>query len=117
MTTTRQKSGTPPSADERTILAYERTYTAWVRTGLTALGGGIGIRALLGRELPNWMVEITSTSLVLLSVFMFSAGIWCDRSSRLNTASSIRAVPQWLLRPMNASLVIVALLSLLGMWM
>jgi hypothetical protein len=32
-------------AADRNILASERTYAAWVRTGLLALGGGIGARA------------------------------------------------------------------------
>jgi uncharacterized protein DUF202 len=33
-------------AADRNILASERTYAAWVRTGLLALAGGIGARAL-----------------------------------------------------------------------
>lgn len=29
-------------ASERTLLAAERTFSAWIRTGLAALGGGFG---------------------------------------------------------------------------
>jgi len=38
-------------AADRNILASERTYAAWVRTGLLALGAGIGARAL--KDVPN----------------------------------------------------------------
>jgi hypothetical protein len=40
-------------AADRNILASERTYAAWVRTGLLALGAGIGARAL--KDVPNWI--------------------------------------------------------------
>src|SRR5688572_3853019 len=35
-------------AADRNVLAAERTYAAWVRTGLFALASGIGARALAG---------------------------------------------------------------------
>ena len=35
-------------ASERTLLAAERTFSAWIRTGLAALGGGLAVaRALV----------------------------------------------------------------------
>src|SRR5262249_61901303 len=34
-------------AADRTVFAAERTYAAWVRTGLMALASGIGAKALL----------------------------------------------------------------------
>jgi putative membrane protein len=39
-------------AVDRTILAAERAYAAWVRTGLAALASGVGARALLAGTLP-----------------------------------------------------------------
>jgi uncharacterized membrane protein YidH (DUF202 family) len=35
----------PNSAADRTVFAAERTYAAWVRTGLAALASGVGPRS------------------------------------------------------------------------
>lgn len=42
-------------AANRAVLAAERTYAAWVRTGLTALAAGVGAKAVLGEVLPEWV--------------------------------------------------------------
>jgi putative membrane protein len=34
-------------AEERTLLASERTFSAWIRTALTAMAGGLGILRLI----------------------------------------------------------------------
>lgn len=39
--------GAEQLASERTLLAAERTYSAWIRTGLTAIGGGLAIARVL----------------------------------------------------------------------
>jgi putative membrane protein len=61
-------------AADRNILASERTYAAWVRTGLLALGGGIGARAL--KDVPNWIVLVNGTLLIAFSLFCFGAAVW-----------------------------------------
>lgn len=103
-------------ADERTLLAYERTYTAWLRTGLAALGAGLGARALLGHELPAWLVVLASTSLIALSALLFAAGAWCDRLAVTTVGPAIHTVPRALLRPLNVALVLLSLASLAGVW-
>jgi uncharacterized membrane protein YidH (DUF202 family) len=70
-------SETNGSTLERTALAYERTYTAWIRTGLAAFGGGLGARALLGHDLPDWLVRVTSSTLLMTSLLMFAASATC----------------------------------------
>ena len=34
-------------AEERTLLASERTYSAWIRTALAAMAGGIAVLRLI----------------------------------------------------------------------
>ena len=67
-------------AADRTILAFERTYAAWVRTGLVALASGIGARKLLEGVLPEWMVIVTGTILLLFSSFCFLPWLSCSPS-------------------------------------
>jgi uncharacterized membrane protein YidH (DUF202 family) len=44
--------------------AVERTYAAWVRTGLLAMASGIGAKALLAELLPQWLIIATGSVLV-----------------------------------------------------
>ncbi len=65
-------------ADRRTQLAAERTYAAWVRTGLAALASGVGAKKLVEGVIPEWGLGAVGTVLVLFSVFCFGAAIWCQ---------------------------------------
>jgi putative membrane protein len=61
-------------AADRNILASERTYAAWVRTGLLSLAGGIGAQAV--RDVPDWLVLANGTLLIAFSLFCFGAAVW-----------------------------------------
>ncbi len=63
-------------ADYNTILANERTYAAWVRTGLTALATGLGIERFLGGVIPDPVIRMISMSLLFFSIFSFILGAW-----------------------------------------
>jgi putative membrane protein len=58
-----------PFAADRTVLAVERTYAAWVRTGLVSLAAGVGARTSLGSTLPEWALLFFTSRLVLFSAF------------------------------------------------
>src|ERR687887_575828 len=70
-------------AANRTVLAAERTYAAWVRTGLMSLAAGVGAKKTLGGVLPEWVVVLTGSVLVAFAAFCFAAA---DRRE-LTTAS------------------------------
>ena len=63
------------SADQL-VLANERTYAAWVRTGLVSLASGLGADQLLARYVPGWMTLGAASVLVLFSAFCFFASVW-----------------------------------------
>ena len=48
-------------AANRTVFAAERTYAAWVRTGLVSLAAGVGAKRTLGGVLPEWVVVLTGS--------------------------------------------------------
>lgn len=58
------------------MLAAERTYAAWVRTGLAALASGIGAQALLDKVVAPWLIGATVSVLILFSAFCFAAAVW-----------------------------------------
>jgi putative membrane protein len=104
-------------AADRNILAAERTYAAWVRTGLFALASGIGARALLNGIVPSWLVLADATMLIAFSTFCFGAAIW----RHLDPGPSpplpqIRQIPRAVLITLNVFLALVSVAALIGIW-
>lgn len=74
-------------AEDRTVLANERTFAGWMRTGLAAVGVGVGFNALFGRMEPDWVAKAIATLLLAIAVFIFVAAERraCAVIARLNT--------------------------------
>lgn len=71
--------GLPPDpslelAAERTVLACERTYSAWVRTGLSAVGAAVGLHAVLKTHVPTLLLHLSGSGLLLFGALCFVAG-------------------------------------------
>jgi putative membrane protein len=104
-------------AADRTLLAAERTYAAWVRTGLAALASGIGARALLAKVIPDPLVMLAATVLVLFSAFCFCAAVWRELVPRwTDPAPTAPRIPRLILFTVNGCLTLVALGALTGIW-
>jgi putative membrane protein len=116
--------GTEPSreehsqtlAEDRTVLANERTYTAWVRTGLAALAAGIGFERLLRGEVPQWIGIGIAVVLIGFAAAAFTLAAWrySHHGMKLSRAD-VRGVPVPVLIVLSAAMVIAALLALAGM--
>jgi putative membrane protein len=104
-------------AGDRTVLAAERTYAAWVRTGLAALASGIGARALLDKLLPNWLIVLSASVLILFGAFCFAAAVWRQGSRFAPPEPDTKRIPAWLLIGVNGLLLIVSLAALTGIWL
>jgi putative membrane protein len=104
-------------AANRTVLAAERTYAAWVRTGLVSLAAGVGAKATLGRALPEWVVMLTGSVLVVFAAFCFVAAVWRELSPGASPPRpDVRCLPRVLLFALNGFLALVALAALFGIW-
>ena len=79
-------------AADRTVFAAERTYAAWVRTGLAVL--------------------------VLLSAFSFIAGVWRQvlHPGSLPPEGDTKRIYPPVVIAVNAALVVVAMSALIGIW-
>jgi len=56
---------------DRTVLANERTYAAWIRTGLAALAAGLGIAKFMTGLMPLWSILIIAAVLIGFSSVAF----------------------------------------------
>lgn len=92
-------SGTEP--DPRFSLANERTFLAWIRTGLALLAGAAALDAL---DLP-----LNDTAQHLLAGVLALAGLIIAFMSWSGWAKNERAMRQDLPLPSNPALVVVAI--------
>lgn len=58
-------------AEDRTVLANERTFAGWMRTGLAAVGIGLGFNALFGKLQPFWLPRAIASLFILIGIFVF----------------------------------------------
>jgi len=58
------------------VLANERTYAAWTRTGLTALVTGLGVAKFLHGVLPERFIPIIAMVLFFCSASFFILAAW-----------------------------------------
>ena len=105
-------------AADRTVLAAERTYAAWVRTGLVSLVAGVGAKTSLGSVLPEWAILFNASLLVLFSGFCFAVAVWRDLRPGHDAPerSDVWRLPPVLLLVVNGGLLLVSLGALLGVW-
>ena len=60
-------------AEDRTILANERTFAGWMRTGMASLAVAVGLKAVFGDFDPTWAAKAVSTIFVITAVYIFWA--------------------------------------------
>ena len=52
-------------AEDRNIMAMERTFAGWMRTAFAAIGIGLGFRALFGEVEPPWLGKAIATAFIV----------------------------------------------------
>jgi putative membrane protein len=57
-------------AEDRTILANERTFAGWMRTSLACIAIGIGFHALFGKVEPAWIPRLIASAFLALAVLV-----------------------------------------------
>ena len=93
-------------AEDRTILAHERSFAGWVRTGMAAVGIGLGFNALFEALQPAWVPKAIASAFLLIAIFIFVSAERraCSITSRLE-AHQIRALRPIKMRLMTGALV------------
>jgi putative membrane protein len=55
-------------AEDRTILANERTFAGWMRTSLACVAIGVGFHALFARMAPPWLPKAIASDFLLIAI-------------------------------------------------
>lgn len=86
-------------AQKRTVLANQRTFSAWLRTGLSAEVAGIGIAKLL--ESPRFNIVATAIGLVFIAIgaAAYAIALWNYRRECRSLAREgvCTGLPVWVL--------------------
>ena len=105
-------------AEYNTVLANERTFSAWLRTGLTALATGLGVERFLGGVIPDPVIRAISMSLLLFSVLAFSLGAWrYIHVGALLRTQRVFGAPAPLLLLISILLAFASILAIIGVWL
>ena len=104
-------------AEDRNIMAMERTFAGWMRTAFAAIGIGLGFRALFGEFDPPWLARAIAT------VFILGGG-WlavtaerraCKTLARLNP-HEFEAIPTPNFKIMAYAVAIGSIILTVGIW-
>ena len=58
-------------SEDRTMLANERTFAGWMRTGFAAVGIALAFNALFVRLEPPWAPKAVATAFLLIAILIF----------------------------------------------
>jgi putative membrane protein len=121
-TTDREKEKYKPAnilnlALDRTILANERTYAAWIRTGISALIAGLAVEKFLLEAIPLWGIHTIAVTLIVFSGVAFFLAAWRFRHFQVRRQDvDVEMIPLSLVRIVSLALTIAALVALIGLW-
>ncbi len=102
---------------DRTILANERTYAAWIRTGISALIAGLAVEKFLLEAIPIWGVHMISIALITFSGVAFFLAAWRYRHFLVRLEDvDVTMVPLPVMRGISLALIISALIAIVGLW-
>ena len=57
-------------AEDRNIMAMERTFAGWIRTAFAAIGIGIAFHALFGELRPPWLARAVASIFILAGALL-----------------------------------------------
>jgi len=105
------------SMERTSVLANERTYAAWLRTGLTAFAAALAMEKFLGGTIPSHFIRFCSMVFLAMSALCFFLAAWRYKhvENRMVSAS-VSGAPVSLLCVLSGLLMITSILAIFGLW-
>ena len=73
-------------AEDRTIMANERTFSSWMGAGMGAVGVAIGLKAVFGAFDPTWAAKLVASLFLLIAIVIF----WAARRQAVKTLTRLQ---------------------------
>lgn len=104
--------------EDRTLLANERTYAAWIRTGLAALVAGIAFERFVPGTIPFWSVRVIAVILILYSAACFYLAFWRYRHLGAKFPHlKLLVISTPFIAMLTMLLILASFLALVGLWL
>jgi putative membrane protein len=105
-------------SEDRTVLANERTFAGWLRTGYAGIGIGLAFNALFARVEPASMAKLIATAFLMIAIIIFIAADRraCAVFSRLET-HQVKAVRITTVRILTAGNVLATVALIAAIWL
>ncbi len=105
-------------AEDRNIMAMERTFAGWMRTAFAAIGIGLAFKAVFGDFDPPWLAKAIATLFIL-------AGGWLAFAAQRRTCQTLDRLSSHKLEPiaspnfrvLSYAVTTGALLLVAGLWL
>ena len=104
-------------AEDRNIMAMERTFAGWIRTAFAAIGIGLGFKAVFGAFEPPWLAKAIATLFILAgaALALGAQRRACQTMGRLKSHEMKRAsTPNF--RLLGYSVAFGAIMLTIGLW-
>ncbi|MFK7939683.1 MAG: YidH family protein [Roseovarius sp.] len=73
-------------AEDRTIMANERTFSSWMGAGMGAVGVAIGLKAVFGAFEPTWAAKLVASLFLAIAIVIY----WAARRQAIKTFKRLR---------------------------
>lgn len=105
-------------AEDRTVLAAERTFAGWIRTGLTIIVVAIALQGVFGPAEPTWLPKGVASGFLAAALLVFAAA-WSEArvSHRNFSTHDCRVQPMWRVNLLTALLVVATVLTGTVLWL
>lgn len=99
-------------AMQRNIMANERTFSAWLRTGLALIVAAIALPRIIHFVNWSWTIKLVGVIFIIIAAAIFVVAYWRyeAESKKLMCAGAIMT-PAWLLKILTILLMIISILS------
>ncbi len=76
-------------AEDRTLLANERTFSSWIGAGLGCLGLAAGLQAVFGAIEPTWIAKAAASLFVVIAIYVFQSALLNSRRAKKRMESHV----------------------------
>jgi len=99
-------------ARQRALLDSERTFSAWLRTGLAAVIAGLGVSFFMSSGTYSWLAPLVASILILTGSVIYVLAFWSYQEAyKQLRAEDFSRVPLWVLSLLVSILLVTSGIS------